>query len=59
MECLVLWVTCDGIKPIDKKYKQLKYEAADFPKISTSVYRCSELLLQYVVNTFTYAIFFN
>ena len=41
-------VTRDVVKPMDKKYNQLEYESVDFPKISTSAYRCSELIPWYV-----------
>ena len=34
MEYFGFWVTHDGVKPIDKKYKE-KNDASDFPKIIT------------------------
>ena len=34
----------DGIKPINKKQNQKKYDAIDLPKVNKIVYRFSELL---------------
>ena len=53
MKYFGLWVTIDGVKTIDKKYKQQKYEATYLSKRSMAVYRCSELLPEYVGNTLT------
>ena len=45
-------VTHNGVKPVDKKYKQLKYESNAFLKRSATVNRCSALLTQYVDRKF-------
>ena len=44
MEYLGFWVTRDGIKTVDKKHKQLKYEAIEFPKIGSTVNKYIGLL---------------
>ena len=54
MEYLGVWVTHNGVKPIDKNIMNKKYDATYFLKITTTVYRCSELLLQYVGKAFKY-----
>ena len=59
MEYLGFWETHDSAEPIDKNTSNKKYEATDFSKMSTSVYRCSELLPQYVVKRITYVSAFN
>ena len=46
MEYLGFWVTHNGVKPINKNPSNKKYYATNLSKISTSVYRCSELLPQ-------------
>ena len=59
MQYLGLWVTRDGIKSIEKNTSNKKYEATDFLKRSTLVYRCSELLPRYVGKTPTCISAFN
>ena len=59
MQYLGLWVTRDGIKSIEKNTSNKKYEATDFLKRSTLVYRSIELLPRYVVYTPTCISAFN
>ena len=59
MEYLGLWVTHDGVKPIDKDIGNEKYDATTLLIISTSFYRFMELLSQYVGKTLTYVSNFN
>ena len=49
MEYLGFWVTCDGVKPIDKNTSNKNMTPPTSRKV-TSVYGCSELLSQYVGN---------
>ena len=59
MEYLGFWVTCEGVKPIDKIRINKKYDATNFLKGSASVYRFSKLLSRYVGKTLTYVSTFN
>ena len=59
MQYLGLWVTQDGVKPIDKNRSNKKYDATDFSKISTPVYRFSKLISLYVGKTLTYVSTYN
>ena len=54
MESFGLWVKHSGVKPIDKNTSNKKYYATNLSKRSTTVYRFSELLLQYVGNNIAY-----
>ena len=59
MEYLGFWVTRNGVKFTETNTSIKKYEDTNLPKISTTVYRCIELLPRYVGNTFTYIITFK
>ena len=55
MEYLGFQVICDSVKPI-YKIQAKKYGFTELPKGSISVYRCSNLLLWFLVKTLTYVI---
>ena len=59
MEYYGFWVTRDGVKPIDKEFKELKYEVTNFLIRSAQFYWCSELLPLYVRKMSTYVNAFN
>ena len=59
MEYLGFWVTCKSTETVNKNVSNNKYEATHFPKGSSTVYRCSELLPRYVWKSFIYVIAFK
>ena len=60
MEYLGLWVTRNGIRPVNKKVKaRVKYDTTKKPKIGACVHRLSALQQGYVDQTVTFNISFN